>query len=84
MRITAFLRWVGTSLFGHVLFYGSLFTLALSTTFIYLNYVQQTLTLGWAIYVVLVCVILGAVCGLLIWSTITLPRIRRRDRKRGQ
>jgi hypothetical protein len=80
MRVTSFLKWVSGSLFGHVLFYGLLFTITLSPTFIYLNYVQESLTLSWAIYVVIVCVILGSVGGFLIWSTITLPRLKRRDR----
>jgi hypothetical protein len=80
MRITAFLKWASTSLVGHVLLYGLAFTLFLSPILIYLNYVEQTLTLSWAIFVVVVCAVLGAVGGLLIWSTITLPYIRRRKK----
>jgi hypothetical protein len=82
MQPRKFLKWTGGSLIGHVVFFELIFSLPLLVVFLYLNYLQHTLTVDWAIHMVLISPIPGAVLAVLIWYTITLPRIRRHGDRR--
>ena len=72
------LKRVGTSLWGHVLFYQVVFSLPIAATFLYLNYSDGTLTTAWAGHIAIVSVVFGLMVAVGIWYTITLPRLRRR------
>ena len=77
MRLRPFFRWVNSNLKGHIVYYGSVFTVAFSATSIYQNYTEQTLTLRWAIFIVVVCALMSVVCATIIWFFITSPRLKR-------
>ena len=77
MRLIKFFRWVNSTLIGHIVCYGSAFTLSELITSMYLNFTQHTLTLSWAILIVLGAAVFGVVCSVIIWFVITLPRIKR-------
>ena len=47
--------------------------------FTYLNYIQGTLTVSWAIWIVGLSAAVSIIISILIWTTITMPRIKRRD-----
>ena len=77
-----FFRWVSSTLLGHIAYYGGLLALVESITLLYLNYVQHTLTPSWAIFVLLICTLMGFVSAIIIWFVITLPRLNRRKNTR--
>ena len=72
---------MNSTLIGHIVCYGSAFTVSESITSIYLNFTQHTLTLSWAILTVLGAAVFGVVCSVIIWFVITLPRIKRKGAK---
>jgi len=83
MQRRAFFKWLGTSLMGHVLFYQLIFAVPIMATFLYLNYSDGTLTTAWAVHIVLVSAVIGAMVAAGIWYVITLPQIKRRGRDRS-
>ncbi len=46
--------------------------------FIYLNYTEGTLTPNWAMWIVAVGSAASIIVAILVWTTITLPRLRLR------
>ncbi len=77
-RHMTLLKRVGTSLWGHVLFYQVVFSVPIAVTFLYLNYSDGTLTAAWAGHIAIVSVVSGVTLALGFWYAITLPRLRRR------
>jgi hypothetical protein len=83
MHRKPFLKWMGTSLIGHVFFYELIFAVPIMGTFLYLNYSDGTLTATWAVHIMLVSFVFGAMVAAGIWYVITLPQIKRRGRDQG-
>ncbi len=81
MQRTKFLFWASSSLTGHVAFFQLIFAIPMAALGIFLNYTQGTLTVGWAVWIVGLAAICAIVLSILIWTTITMPRIRRRSEK---
>jgi hypothetical protein len=72
-----FLLWARTSLTGHVMFFELIFAIPMAALGIFLNYMEGTLTAGWALWVVGLAAVCAIVLAILIWTTITMPRISR-------
>lgn len=79
LLIVKITRWVRSSLIGHVVFYGLLWAIVMSSVFNWLNYSEGAVTLSWALFSVLVCAVVGAIIGALGWWGITQPMQRRRQ-----
>jgi hypothetical protein len=79
LRRHRFLIWAATSLTGHVVFFELIFAIPMAIIFTYLNYIQGTLTVSWAIWIVGLSAAVSIIISILIWTTITMPRIKRRD-----
>jgi hypothetical protein len=75
--VKKFLRWVNSTLLGHIAYYGSIFTVAFSVSSIYQNFTQHTLTLSRALFIVVGCAVVGVACAIIIWFAISLPRMKR-------
>ena len=84
MQRKAFLKWVGTSLIGHVLFYQLILAIPILATFLYLTYSDGTLTAAWSVYIVVVSAVFGVMVAAGIWYMITLPQIKRRGKNLGR
>jgi hypothetical protein len=76
-----FFKWGSSSLIGHLVLFEAtcatpLFLFALGTM-----YSEGTLTLGWALYMAVVCSALVAIGAALFWYSFSLPLIKRRGEK---
>jgi hypothetical protein len=80
MQRTGFWQWAGTSLVGHLALYQMAFAVPIAATFLYLNYSDGTLTATWAVRIVVVSCVVGALVAASIWYTITSPLLKRRGR----
>ena len=78
MRRSKFIAWASTSLSGHVALFEIVFGLPMAVLMIFLNYTDGTLTIGWAMWIVGSCAAISIVLAIAIWTTLTLPRIRRK------
>jgi hypothetical protein len=67
MRKQNFREWAKSSLIGHIVLSELTFSLSLLFVLLFLNYNQGTLTVAWAIYLVFMVAVLGAVLGITIW-----------------
>jgi hypothetical protein len=73
-------NWCCSSLLGHVVLMQMCFSLPLLLFFLPTIYLQGNLTVAWALYMAVVFMILGAVCAVLFWYTVTLPLMKRRGK----
>jgi hypothetical protein len=76
LKRNSFLVWASNSLTGHVAFFNLIFGLPMDVLFIYLNYTQGTLTPTWALWIVALGIAGSILVAILVWTTITLPRLR--------
>jgi hypothetical protein len=81
MRSNRFLKWMATTLTGHMVLYMLAMSIVPIPVFMYLNYSQGTLTFTWATFIVIIGLIAGAALGVFCWYTIQLPFINRRNGK---
>lgn len=72
-----FSKWISRSLLGHVVFFQIIFSLPASIYGLVSNYTQGTLTVPFAVEMMIVVSALGAVGAAAVWYTITLPIINR-------
>jgi hypothetical protein len=80
MQIFRFLKWASASAFGHVVLFGTVFLVGEFLAFSLLFLIRGTLTISMVLRLIAVLAPLGIIGGLLVWFTVTLPRIRRRKR----
>jgi hypothetical protein len=78
MQRVRFLAWASTTLTGHLLLFQLIFAVPMAVLFILLNYSQGTLTPGWAIWIIGLSAAVTIFVTILIWTTITLPRMKGR------
>jgi hypothetical protein len=76
-----FVRWASKSLVGHLVFFGGAFAIGESLFFCTQNYMDGTLTVAWAIWIVSASIVLGALGAGAVWYTMTLPRLKRRGQR---
>ncbi len=67
MQHKTFREWARTSLIGHVVIFEMTFSLALLILFLIVNYNEGTLTLAWALHLVFISTVAGAVLAITIW-----------------
>jgi hypothetical protein len=72
------LKWGSSSLRGHVVLFEFAFALPLYLLFMYENYSEGTLTVGWAVYLAVVGAVFGAAFGAFFWFTVSKPLISSR------
>lgn len=48
----------------------------MAVLFIYLNYAEGILTPNWALWIVAFVIVVCIINAILVWTTITLPRLR--------
>ena len=77
MRRSKFIAWARTSLSGHVALFEVVFGIPIALLMIVLNYTEGTLTFGWAVWIVGSCAAISIILAVAIWTTLTLPRIKR-------
>jgi hypothetical protein len=78
MRRSKFIAWASTSLIGHVALFEIAFGIPIAVLMIFLNYTEGTLTIGWAFWIVGSCAAISILLAVAIWTTLTLPRIKRK------
>lgn len=78
MQFRKLVKWLGTSLIGNVVLTEILFSIPLIIAGIGLNYSEGTLSLGWAIQIIVWVAIIGIIAGICVWYLITLPQIRKK------
>jgi Ni/Fe-hydrogenase subunit HybB-like protein len=76
-----FFKWAVHSLKGHLVLFGLTFGVCESVVALYANYARGTLYFSWGVWVVFISVAVGVACGVLIWYTITWPRIKSREQR---
>jgi hypothetical protein len=74
-----FFKWASFSLLGHVALSEVIAALPFFLVMLFLNYSEGTLSLEWALWIFGVSVVMGVVGAVLIWYTISLPLIKRRN-----
>ena len=72
---STFLRWAIGSARGTILLFSIVFGIPMTLLGLHLNFVEGTLTLGWAIHVVLYTLLISAASGLFAWYTM-IRRLR--------
>lgn len=78
MQVAKFLKWASSSLIGHMVLFGVLCLGPGYLAFLVLIYSEGTLTVTWALYLALICGLMGVVGAIPVWYTITLPLIKQR------
>ena len=81
MQTRDFLKWVGSSLLGHIALSELLFSMPLFLLGLSLNYSEGTITVAWSFYIAIVCALGGIIFALLFWYTVSVPLIKRRKDK---
>lgn len=81
MQFKQLFKWARGSLIGHVVAFELFFSIPMGLGGLFTNYVQGTLTLPWAMYVLVLAAALGAVLGVVIRYAVTLPIIKRRGER---
>lgn len=76
-----FLKWLGTSLSGHVCLAVVLVSFPLFGVLSSLNYSEGTLTVRWAVWIFFISCISDVVVGVLLWYTFSRPLIKRLTRR---
>jgi hypothetical protein len=74
-------KWGRASLVGTIVVFELFFSIPMSILGLLLNYTEGTLTFAWAIWVLYVGAVAGAVLAVVIRYTILLPYIKKRDDK---
>ena len=74
------IRWVCSTLVGHIILIGGAFTIVESVVFMILESSDGTLTGGRALRLVVISLPLGIACGVACWFAITRPMLRRKGR----
>ena len=74
------LKRASASLLGNVLLWEVIFSLPLLLIFSWRSNSQGTLTFEWAIRLVLVCAVMGALAAICFWYLVALPLIKGRDK----
>jgi len=78
VKLRTSIEWASSSALGHIASIGSIFSFVEIAAFLIPDYLDGTLTLARALYLVVVFVSLGVAVALLTWYTVTLPLIKRR------
>lgn len=81
-RLVLIAKWAGSSLIGHIVLYGIVGSIVMSSVLIGLNYSEGTLTFNWALFIVFISTLGGITIGALGWWFITEPMLRQRGIKR--
>jgi len=71
-------RWLATTLHGHIVLYGGGWSIVMIPTFLIMNYMEGTLTLKWALFIILTCPLFGILGGVFMWFFVMKPLLRRR------
>jgi hypothetical protein len=80
---STFLRWAISSARGTILLFSIVFGIPMTLLGLHLNFVEGTLTLDWAIHVVLYTLLISAASGLVAWYTM-IRRLRNKVATRDQ
>ena len=72
-----------SSLLGNVILCELFFAVPMFVLFSWLNYSEDSLTPTWALWIALVCILLGALMALIFWYCLFLPLIKRRQSEKG-
>jgi hypothetical protein len=72
MQRSKFISWASTSLSGHVALFEIVFGIPIAVLMIFLNYMEGTLTIGWAMWIVGSCAAISIILAIAIWTTLTL------------
>ena len=83
MKLTDLMRRAGSSLAGNIVFAELVCALPFYLIFLRLIYAQGNLTFNWAITMALRVASIWAVFGILMWFTVSKPRLARRNSKRN-
>lgn len=73
------LRWMATTLVGHMVYYAFLMTLTVTPVMLYLDYSEGYLTASWAVFVCFIGILVGAFAGIFCWYTIQQPLLKRKE-----
>jgi hypothetical protein len=76
------LRRAVASLGGHIVVFQVFWGLPMALFFLHQSYTQGALTLGWALWTILVTAAGGVAVGTLMWYVVTRPRLRERSNNR--
>jgi|HubBroStandDraft_4_1064222.scaffolds.fasta_scaffold40940_2 hypothetical protein len=76
---SSWLKRASFSLRGHIALFEAAFSLPLFTVFLWRNYSEGTLTLVWALYLVILWAVLGGIGAVIFWYGVTSPLIKTRD-----
>jgi hypothetical protein len=71
MQRSKFISWASTSLSGHVALFEIVFGIPIAVLMIFLNYMEGTLTIGWAMWIVGSCAAISIILAIAIWTTIS-------------
>jgi hypothetical protein len=73
------LKRASSSLLGHIALIETLFSLPMFLYFLVQSYAEAELTVSWGIYLAVVWASFGVVGAALVWYSVSLPLIRRRE-----
>jgi hypothetical protein len=74
-----FFRWGSSSIIGHLVLFEVLAGIPLFLFALVTMYTQNTLTLGWALKIGLLCVVFVGIGAALFWYSISSPLIKNRN-----
>lgn len=72
------------SLKGHIALFEAFFAAPLAALFLFQSYSRGELTIEWAVHVIAVWAVLGAVGAIVFWYTLTSSLVKRRTSKLAQ
>jgi len=82
MALLSLLKRSSSSLLGHIALFEIVFSLPFFLYFLHQHYLEDTLTVEWAIYLAVIWAVGGAVVAGFVWFTVSLGLIKRqRGRK---
>ena len=70
------LKWCSTTLLGHLVLIALPVWIAMSAIFVIANYIDGTLTVAWAFYILWMGLLIAVIVAVLIWFTLTAPLIK--------
>jgi hypothetical protein len=74
-------KWARTSLIGTIVVFELFLSIPMTILGLFLNYSEGTLTFAWAIWVLYVCAVGGAVLAVVIRYAVVLPHVKRRENR---